>query len=207
MNKINYNKVMEDTIENISHEGKKPRLLLQVCCGPCSTQVIERLRDYFDMDLYFYNPMIYPREELEKRAENLEIVAEKSDFAGKVIIPTNDIKDFEKVALKRKDDKEFGRACYDCYKLRLTETVRLARDENYEYFTTSLSISPYKNSEWLNEIGEELEKEFGVKYLYADFKKRDGYKKSIELSKKYGIYRQEYCGCVFSKKEAEEKNC
>lgn len=207
MNKINYNKVMEDTIENISHEGKKPRLLLQVCCGPCSTQVIERLRDYFDMDLYFYNPMIYPREELEKRAENLEIVAEKSNFAGKVIIPTNDIKDFEKVALKRKDDKEFGRACYDCYKLRLTETVRLARDENYEYFTTSLSISPYKNSEWLNEIGEELEKEFGVKYLYADFKKRDGYKKSIELSKKYGIYRQEYCGCVFSKKEAEEKNC
>ena len=207
MNKINYNKVMEDTIEKISHEGKKPRLLLQVCCGPCSTQVIERLKDYFDMDLYFYNPMIYPREELDKRAENLEIVAEKSDFAGKVIIPPNDIKDFEEVALKRKDDKEFGRACYDCYKLRLMETARLARDENYEYFTTSLSISPYKNSEWLNEIGEELEKEFGVKYLYADFKKRDGYKKSIELSKKYGIYRQEYCGCVFSKKEAEEKNC
>lgn len=207
MNKINYNKVMEDIIEKISHEGKKPRLLLQVCCGPCSTQVIERLRDYFDMDLYFYNPMIYPREELDKRAENLEIVAEKSDFAGKVIIPSNDIKDFEEVALKRKDDKEFGRACYDCYKLRLSETVRLARDENYEYFTTSLSISPYKNSEWLNEIGEELEKEFGVKYLYADFKKRDGYKKSIELSKKYGIYRQEYCGCIFSKKEAEEKNC
>ncbi len=207
MNKINYNKVMEDTIEKISHEGKKPRLLLQVCCGPCSTQVIERLRDYFDMDLYFYNPMIYPREELDKRAENLKIVSEKSDFAGKVIIPPNDIKDFEKVALKRKDDKEFGRACHDCYKLRLEETARLARDENYEYFTTSLSISPYKNSEWLNEIGEELEKEFGVKYLYADFKKRDGYKKSIELSKKYGIYRQEYCGCIFSKKEAEEKNC
>lgn len=207
MNKINYNKVMEDTIEKISHEGKKPRLLLQVCCGPCSTQVIERLKDYFDMDLYFYNPMIYPREELYKRAENLKIVAEKSDFAGKVIIPSNDIKDFEEVALKRKDDKEFGRACYDCYKLRLAETARLARDENYEYFTTSLSISPYKNSQWLNEIGEELEKEFGVKYLYADFKKRDGYKKSIELSKKYGIYRQEYCGCIFSKKEAEEKNC
>lgn len=207
MNKINYNKVMEDTIEKISHEGKKPRLLLQVCCGPCSTQVIERLKDYFDMDLYFYNPMIYPREELDKRAENLKIVAEKSDFAGKVIIPSNDIKDFEEVALKRKDDKEFGGACYDCYKLRLAETARLARDKNYEYFTTSLSISPYKNSEWLNEIGEELEKEFGVKYLYADFKKRDGYKKSIELSKKYGIYRQEYCGCVFSKKEAEEKNC
>ena len=151
--------------------------------------------------------MIYPREELDKRAENLKIVADKSEFAGKVIIPPNDIKDFEKVAFKRKDDKEFGRACYDCYKLRLSETARLARDENYEYFTTSLSISPYKNSEWLNEIGEELEKEFGVKYLYADFKKRDGYKKSIELSKKYGIYRQEYCGCIFSKKEAEEKNC
>lgn len=207
MNKINYNKVMEETIEKIDKEGKKPRLLLQVCCGPCSTLVIERLKNHFDMDLYFYNPMIYPRSELDKRAENLKIVAEKSDFDGEVIIPANDIEDFNLVAQKRKDDKEFGRACYDCYELRLAETCRLAKEKEYDYFTTSLSISPYKNAQWLNEIGERLEKEYGVKYLYADFKKRDGYRKSIELSKKYDIYRQEYCGCIFSKNEKEENNC
>jgi len=207
MNKINYNRVMEDIIKKLDKDGKRPRLLLQVCCGPCSTQVIERLRDYFDMDLYFYNPMIFPREELEKRAENLKLVAEKSKFEGDVIIPINDMKDFEEVAQKRKDDREFGRACYDCYKLRLEETARLAKEKSYDYFTTSLSISPYKNSQWLNEIGENLEKEYGICYLYADFKKKDGYKKSIELSREYGIYRQEYCGCIFSKNEMEENNC
>ena len=207
MNKINYNRVMEDIIKKLDKDGKRPRLLLQVCCGPCSTQVIERLRDYFDMDLYFYNPMIFPREELEKRAENLKLVAEKSKFDGEVIIPTNDMKDFYEVAQKRKDDREFGRACYDCYKLRLEETARLAKEKSYDYFTTSLSISPYKNSQWLNEIGENLEKEYGICYLYADFKKKDGYKKSIELSREYGIYRQEYCGCIFSKNEMEENNC
>lgn len=207
MNKINYNRMMEEIIQGLDKEGRKPSLLLQVCCGPCSTQVIERLREYFAMDLYFYNPMIYPREELAKRAENLQIVAEKSAFDGEVIIPANDMRDFEKVAQKRKDDKEFGRACYDCYKLRLEETARLAKEKSYEYFTTSLSISPYKNAQWLNEIGKELEEKYGVKYLYADFKKKDGYRKSIELSKKYGIYRQEYCGCIFSKKEMEENNC
>lgn len=205
MNKINYDRVMEDIIKKIDEEGRRPRLLLQVCCGPCSTQVIERLRDHFDMDLYFYNPMIYPRAELDKRAENLEKVAEKSHFDGQVIIPANDMEDFKFVAEKRKDDREFGDACYDCYKLRLDKTARYAKDMGYEYFTTSLSISPYKNAQWLNEIGARLEEALGIKYLYADFKKKDGYKKSIELSKEYDIYRQEYCGCIFSKREAEEK--
>lgn len=207
MNKINYNKVMEDIIKKIDKNGKRPRLLLQVCCGPCSTEVIERLRDYFDMDLYFYNPMIYPRSELEKRAENLKIVADKANFEGEVIIPANDISDFREVAKKRKYDKEFGPSCYDCYELRLDETARLAKERNYDFFTTSLSISPYKNSQWLNEIGEKLEERYQIKYLYADFKKKNGYKNSIELSKEYGIYRQDYCGCIFSKKEMEENNC
>ena len=207
MNKINYNKVMEDIIKKIDMEEKKPSLLLQVCCGPCSTEVIERLRDHFDMDIYFYNPMIYPRAELDKRAENLKIVADKAKFEGELIIPENDMSDFREVAEKRKDDKEFGRACYDCYDLRLSETARLAKEKGYDYFTTSLSISPYKNSQWLNEIGEKLEEKYQVKYLYADFKKKNGYKNSIELSKEYGIYRQGYCGCIFSKKEMEENNC
>ena len=207
MNKINYNKVMEDIIKKIDMEEKKPRLLLQVCCGPCSTEVIERLRDHFDMDLYFYNPMIYPRAELDKRAENLKIVADKAKFEGELIIPENDMSDFREVAKKRKDDKEFGPSCYDCYELRLDETARFAKEKGYDYFTTSLSISPYKNSQWLNEIGEKLEEKYQVKYLYADFKKKNGYKNSIELSKEYGIYRQDYCGCIFSKKEMEENNC
>nr|WP_072537937.1 epoxyqueuosine reductase QueH [Anaerococcus mediterraneensis] len=209
MNKINYEKVMEDIIKKLDQDGKKPRLLLQVCCGPCSTQVIERLRDHFDMDLYFYNPMIYPKAELDKRAFYLKKVAEKSNFEGNVIIPANDIRDFEKVAIKRKDDREFGLACYDCYELRLDKTAIFAKENAYDYFSTSLSISPYKNAQWLNQIGETLEKKYGIKYLYADFKKKDGYKKSIDLSKKYEIYRQDYCGCIFSKEEMEEKykNC
>lgn len=207
MNKINYNNVMEDIIKKLDREGKRPKLLLQVCCGPCSTEVIERLREHFNMDLYFYNPMIYPRAELDKRAENLKIVAEKANFEGEVIIPENDMSDFSEVAEKRKDDKEFGRACYDCYELRLSETARLAKEKGYDYFTTSLSISPYKNAQWLNEIGEKLEEKYGINYLYADFKKKNGYKRSIELSKEYGIYRQDYCGCIFSKKEMEENNC
>lgn len=198
---------MEDIIKKIDMEEKKPRLLLQVCCGPCSTEVIERLRDHFDMDLYFYNPMIYPRAELDKRAENLKIVADKAKFEGELIIPENDMSDFREVAKKRKDDKEFGPSCYDCYELRLDETARFAKEKGYDYFTTSLSISPYKNSQWLNEIGEKLEEKYQVKYLYADFKKKNGYKNSIELSKEYGIYRQDYCGCIFSKKEMEENNC
>ena len=207
MNKINYNNVMEDIIKKLDKEGKKPRLLLQVCCGPCSTEVIERLREHFDMDLYFYNPMIYPRTELDKRAENLKIVADKAKFEGELIIPENDMSDFREVAKKRKDDKEFGPSCYDCYELRLDETARLAKEKGYDYFTTSLSISPYKNAQWLNEIGEKLEEKYGINYLYADFKKKNGYKRSIELSKEYGIYRQDYCGCIFSKKEMEENNC
>lgn len=205
MNKINYDRVMEDIIKDLDKEERKPRLLLQVCCGPCSTQVIERLRDHFDMDLYFYNPMIYPRAELDKRAENLKKVADKSHFEGEVIIPINDASDFLEVAKKRKDDKEFGHACYDCYELRLDRTAQYAKENAYEYFTTSLSISPYKNAAWINEIGAKLEDKIGVKYLYADFKKKDGYKRSIELSKEYGIYRQEYCGCFFSLKESEER--
>lgn len=207
MNKINYQLKMEDIIKE--HGGKGKKVLLQVCCGPCSSEVIERLRDFFDLDLYFYNPMIYPRAELDKRADNVLKIKNALGLDGKVIIPTNDPADFAKVAEKRKDDREFGRACYDCYKLRLSETARYARDHGYDFFTTSLSISPYKNAQWINEIGRDLEKEYGVAYLYADFKKKNGYKNSIDLSKKYDIYRQDYCGCIFSLKEREEyeKSC
>ena len=206
MNKINYDKVMEKIIDENKKEGKKPSLLLQVCCGPCSTSVLDRLKEDFAIDIFFYNPMIYPRSEFEKRAANVIKLRDGMDIASKVLIPENNISDFNPVALKRKEDKEFGRACFDCYELRLRETAKYAKENSYDFFSTTLSVSPYKNSQWLNEIGAELEEEFGVRYLFSDFKKKDGYKKSIDFSKQYDLYRQDYCGCVFSYKEMLDRN-
>ncbi len=189
MNKINYNKVMEETIEKIDKEGKKPRLLLQVCCGPCSTLVIERLKNHFDMDLYFYNPMIYPRSELDKRAENLKIVAEKSDFDGEVIIPANDIEDFNLVAQKRKDDKEFGRACYDCYELRLAETCRLAKEKD---FWKEILLLGIEKQEIRNNIDVEVESlsflEIYYGYSYMCMTTFNGYDIKCLLEKFRNLY-------------------
>lgn len=201
MNKINYNLEMEKIIKNNKEAGLRPKLLMQVCCAPCSTTVMYRIRDDFDIDMYYYNPMIYPKDELDKRTEQVEILKGRMNLSGKLIVPDNDILDFADIAKIRKDSPEGGQACYDCYKLRLESTAKYAKDHGYDYFSTTLSISPYKNVNWLNEIGRDLEEEYGISYLYADFKKRNGYKMSIDLSKQYELYRQSYCGCVFSYKE------
>ena len=206
MQKINYNLKMEEIIRENKKKGLRPRLLMQVCCAPCSTAVIERIYDDFEIDLFYYNPMIYPTSELEKRVDTLRDLKEAIGIDSKIIFPPNDISDFSDIAKLRRDDHEGGEACYKCYRLRLEETAKFAKEKSYDYFSTTLSISPYKNSQWLNEIGESLEKDYGVKYLYSDFKKKNGYKKSIELSKKYDLYRQDYCGCIFSFKEMEEKH-
>ncbi len=206
MNKINYNLEMEKIIDKNRKLGKKPKLLMQVCCAPCSTAVMYRIREDFDIDMYYYNPMIYPRAELDKRTKQVEILADRMGLDGDLIVPENDIGDFKDIAKKRKDSKEGSDACYDCYKLRLEETAKYAKKNEYDYFCTTLSISPYKNSQWINEIGKDLEEKYGVSYLYSDFKKRNGYKMSIDLSKKYNLYRQSYCGCIFSYKEMEEYN-
>ena len=206
MNNINYNLEMEKIIDKNRKDGIKPSLLMQVCCAPCSTTVMHRIKDNFDIDMYFYNPMIYPRMELEKRSDYVGVLAKRIGLDGKVIVPENDVRDFYEIAKKRKNTPEGGNACYDCYKLRLEETAKYAKDKGYDYFCTTLSISPYKNSKWINKIGEELEEKYGVKYLYSDFKKRNGYQMSIELSKKYQLYRQSYCGCVFSYNEMKEHN-
>lgn len=206
MNNINYNIEMEKIIDKNRKEGLKPKLLMQVCCAPCSTTVIHRIKDDFDIDMYFYNPMIYPRTELEKRSDYVEVLVKRIGLNGKVIVPANNASDFYEIAKKRKYSKEGGKACYECYRLRLEETAKYAKENGYDYFCTTLSISPYKNSKWINEIGRDLEEEYGVKYLYSDFKKRNGYKMSIELSKKYQLYRQSYCGCVFSYNEMLEHN-
>ncbi|MDD7305097.1 MAG: epoxyqueuosine reductase QueH [Peptoniphilaceae bacterium] len=205
MQNINYDRKMEEIIRENREKLLKPKLLLQVCCAPCSSQVLTRLRDDFNLDIFYYNPNIYPEKEYEKRAKAVKDLVKQMKIDAKVIISENRPKDFYKYVDTRKDDVEGGKSCYKCYYLRLKETARLAKEKAYDYFTTSLSISPYKNAQWLNEIGAKLEKEYGIKYLYADFKKKNGYKASIELSKKYGLYRQDYCGCIFSYREMKEK--
>ena len=187
-------------IEEIKKEGKK-RILIHACCAPCSSEVIDFLKDIFDITILYYNPNIYPQEEYEKRYDQFTLLPYQFCLIkGKY----EDDKYYE--AIKGYEDLgEFSQRCYKCFYLRMEETAKKAKELGFDYFTTTLSISPYKNSKWINEIGYELEKKYNVNYLYSDFKKQEGYKKSIELSKEYGLYRQEYCGCVYSLKESEEK--
>lgn len=203
MKNTNFDQKMQEIIK--SNKGIRKSLLLQVCCAPCSSQVLTRLRDFFDIDIFYYNPNIYPEDEYQKRANTLKDLVKQMNLDSKVIIVKNNPKDFYEYVDTRKDDYEGGTSCYKCYELRLRETAKIAKEKNYDYFSTSLSISPHKNSKWLNEIGEKLEEEFKVKYLYSDFKKKNGYKSSIELSEKYNLYRQDYCGCVFSYREMHKR--
>lgn len=204
-NNVNYNNLMEEIIEENKKLGIKPKLLVQVCCAPCSTLVLQRLRDYFDIDIYYYNPNIYPESEFDKRVLTLKKLLSETKLPAKIFLGDKDSKAFYEKVPNRKNDKEGGKSCYLCYQLRLDETAKFAKKNSYEYFTTTLSISPYKNSKWLNEIGHNLSQKYEIKYLYADFKKKNGYKKSIDLSKKYDLYRQDYCGCIFSYQEMIEK--
>ncbi len=199
---INYDKKLEEIINNLSF---KPKLLIHSCCGPCSSYVLSYLNKYFDITIYYYNPNIDTKEEFNKRlSEQKRLIKEMFNDEIKVIdgeyIPSiyySKIKGHEK-------DKEGGERCHICYKMRLEETAKFAKENNFDYFTTTLSVSPYKNAKVLNLLGEELEKEYNIKYLYADFKKKDGYKKSVMYSKEYNLYRQDYCGCVYSKIDREE---
>jgi len=205
MNKRNYQKELEKTIEKLQSKGQVPKLLLHSCCAPCSSYVIEYLSEYFSITVFYYNPNIYPEDEYEKRvAEQMRFIRE---FPAKH--PVDFIRgDFEKEkfydAVKGYEGtKEGGERCGRCFRLRLSKTAKLAAELDAGYFTTTLSISPLKSAEKLNEIGEELSKEYGVPYLCSDFKKKNGYKRSVELSAMYGMYRQDYCGCIFSKNERE----
>ena len=188
-------------IEALKQEPKK-KILIHACCGPCSSEVIDFLKDVFDITIYYYNPNIYPKEEYEKRYDQFSLLPYKFDIVKG---------DYEESkyydAIKGYEDLgEFSKRCYKCFYFRLEETAIYASVHHFDYFTTTLSISPYKNSKWINEIGYELSKKYNIEYLYSDFKKQEGYKKSIELSKKYKLYRQEYCGCKYSMEEAKLKN-
>lgn len=200
--KINYDKKMLDILEGFD---KKKKLLLHSCCGPCSSYVIDILSKYFDITILYYNPNIYPLDEYKKRFEDQVKIANCLNKDIKVIDYKYDPNVYYDYVKGHEKDKEGGERCHLCYRLRLEETAKYAKENGFDYFTTTLSVSPYKNSKVLNEIGEELEKKYGVNYLYSDFKKREGYKKSIELSKKYDLYRQDYCGCVFSIYEDNDK--
>ena len=198
---MNYQLLLEKEIELIKNNENKPKLLLHACCGPCSSYVIEYLSNYFDITIYYYNPNTYPENEFIRRLEELKKFTSTFNNNVKVIEENYDSGEFYKSIKGLEKLGERSERCYKCYELRMKKTILYAKENNYEYFTTTLSISPYKNAEWINEIGKKLENEFNVKYLYSDFKKKNGYKKSLELSKKYNLYRQDYCGCIYSKLE------
>ena len=193
--KTNYNIVMENIINNLDN---RPSLLLHACCGICSLSVLERLKDFFDITVLYYNPNIYPKEEYDKRLSVLKEVIKKSDSDIKLLEVGYDEEDFTNAIIGLEDEKEGGKRCTKCFHLRLLKTALIAKENNFDYFTTTLSVSPYKDSERLNKIGKVLEEKYLIKYLYSDFKKKDGYKRSNELAYKYNLYRQDYCGCRFS---------
>lgn len=199
--KTNYNTVLENIIKENTIKNIKPKLLLHTCCAPCSSSVIERLKDYFEITVFYYNPNIEPMSEYIKRKEeqkrflkelNANIKFEDCDYENI---------EFKNISKGLEHLPEGGHRCHECYKLRLIKTAQKAKSLNFDYFGTTLTVSPYKNSQILNEIGREIEESLNIKYLYSDFKKKEGYKRSIILSKEYNLYRQNYCGCSYSKKE------
>lgn len=200
---MNYNLECEKILNSINLEHK-PSLLLHSCCAPCSSAVLERISKYFKITILFYNPNITDYEEYLKRKEELKRLIKDVGYDIKIMDCDYDKEKFISLALGLENKKEGDIRCYKCYKLRLEKTAMEARNNNFDYFTTTLSISPYKNSKWLNEIGEELALKYNINYLYADFKKKNGYKRSVELSNIYHLYRQDYCGCIYSKVERDK---
>jgi len=193
-------------LEKRPTDSPKPRLLLQVCCAPCSSYVFEYLARYFEITAFFYNPNIAPEKEFSFRLSELRRFLDETGRTDTVIdCPAYDPREFTDAVRGMETLPEGGERCRVCYGLRLRRTAEAARDGGFDYFTTTLSISPYKNAAWLNEIGIRLGEEYGVPYLRSDFKKKNGYKRSIELSRQYGLYRQDYCGCIYSKLESEKK--
>lgn len=194
----NYSLLCEETLKSFN---EKKKLLLHSCCAPCSSSVISYLSDYFDITIYYYNPNIYPYEEYLKRKEEQIRFIKEIDRDIKFMDCDYDNDLYNKLIQGLENEPERGRRCDICYNLRIRKTASVARENDFDYFCTTLSVSPYKNANLINKIGIELEDEFGVKWLRSDFKKKDGYKNSILLSKKYNLYRQDYCGCIYSKKD------
>lgn len=198
--KVNYSLILEQTLAELNN---KPKLLLHACCAPCSSYVLEYISGYFDLTLFFYNPNISPETEFTARLDELKRFSRQAGYDVPILSPAYDSAPFYDAVHGLEDLPEGGSRCRLCYELRLRKTAEAAKNGGFDFFTTTLSISPHKNAAWLNEIGLELEKEFGVPWLCSDFKKKNGYKRSIELSAEYGLYRQDYCGCEFSRNQRE----
>lgn len=201
---INYQLETDRIIKELDHT---PSLFLHACCAPCSSYVLEYLSDYFEITVFFYNPNITEYEEYIKRKNELKRFIDEKNFRYPVKMIDGDYSPdaFFEISKGKEELQEGGTRCFDCYLLRLERTAQLAKRDNFEFFCTTLSVSPHKNSQKLNEIGNDLSVKYDVKYLFSDFKKRNGYKRSIELSVQYGLYRQNYCGCIYSKAQSEKR--
>lgn len=205
---VNYQKELENIIAHHLKKGEVPTLFLHSCCAPCSSYVLEYLSEYFKITVFYYNPNIYPDEEYYKRVEEQKqfIQTFPAKHTIQFVEGEFDKERFYETVKGLENVPEGGERCFLCYELRLREAAEKASALNMDYFTTTLSISPLKNAKKLNDIGLSLAKEYPVKYLVSDFKKKNGYKRSVELSQQFGIYRQDYCGCVFSKQDREKKS-
>lgn len=195
--KRNYQLEMEEEIKRL--EGRRATLLLHSCCGPCSSAVLERLVEFFDVTVLYYNPNIEPEEEYRHRLSEQERLLSLLPGDVKLLPCDYDHEAFSSFAVNMADCPEGGERCLACFALRLRETAKQAKAHGFEYFTTTLSVSPHKNAENVNRVGEATGNEYGVKYLFADFKKKNGYLRSLQLSKEFDLYRQDYCGCLYSK--------
>lgn len=203
MQKINYQNQLDKIIENLG--DKVPTLLLHSFCAPCSSYCIEYLSQYFEITVLYYNPNIYPETEYEKRkAEQKRLISEmQTKYPVKMLDCDFESEKFYEMAKGLENCCECGERCFKCYRLRLEKTAQETKQNRFDYFTTTLTISPLKDARKINEIGNELAKEYNAQWLPSDFKKKEGYKRSIELSKEYNLYRQNYCGCIFSQNKTE----
>ncbi len=201
---MNEYQVFKEQLQELKKLDKKPTLLLHSCCGPCSTHVLQLLNEVFDITVFYYNPNIYPKEEFDKRYLEQQKFISLFGKDVKIVEGTYDYNVYLEQVKGLETLGEFSKRCYNCYLFRLKETFEYAKDNNFDYYTTTLSISPYKNSNWINEIGVKYQSE-KTQYLYSNFKKESGYQNSVKLAKEYNLYRQEYCGCEFSIKEHNER--
>lgn len=205
---MNYQKELDHLVETLKSEQRYPKLFIHSCCAPCSSYVLEYLSEFFDITVFYYNPNIYPKDEYDRRVEEQQRLIQEIPARSKIHFMVGDYQpeDYFREVKGLEEEAEGGNRCFKCYELRLKEAAQKASALGFDYFTTTLSISPYKNAEKLNEIGERFANEYKVSWVPSDFKKKNGYKRSIELSKEYNLYRQDYCGCIFSKRDRELKN-
>ena len=205
--KQNYQKILDRTIEELQQLQRVPTLLLHSCCAPCSSYVLEYLSEYFQITVLYYNPNIYPDEEYKKRVAEQKKFIERFPAKNRIsfIEGRFNKEDFYAMAKGLEEVPEGGERCFACYEMRLHEAAEYAKRLGMDYFTTTLTISPLKNASWLNELGQKAGELLGVEFLPSDFKKKGGYQRSIQLSKEYNLYRQNFCGCIFSKRESEER--